>query len=190
MFHININRKTLLLAGFGLVALLGFAAITYGACGKGHGCGAARPCGQKALCTKSAPAEPAEMTAEEKAASVKVQAAGIGYLTAAQLSTMLRSGKPPVVIDVLSPKSYTGSRIKGAINIPYSKINAIAPTVLPDKSAQIVVYCANYQCGASLSAAKTLKALGYTNVHDYKGGLAEWTSKGLPLEGSNVASKQ
>jgi rhodanese-related sulfurtransferase len=28
-------------------------------------------------------------------------------------------------------------------------------------------------------------ALGYTNVHDYRGGIKEWAEKGLPTEGTS-----
>jgi len=116
----------------------------------------------------------------------KVESVGATFLTAAGLNEKIKSGQPPVIINVLPVASYTSSRIKGSINIPYKEVGALAPKVLPDKNAEVVVYCGSYQCGASIQAAKTLKELGYTNVYDYKGGLKEWTERGLPLEGDKV----
>jgi Rhodanese-related sulfurtransferase len=60
--------------------------------------------------------------------------------------------------------------LPGAINIPHTKIDELAPTLLPDKSAEIITYCATLQCYFSEIAAKRLIALGYTNVKDYREG--------------------
>jgi len=73
--------------------------------------------------------------------------------------------------------------LPGAINLPPS---AVDPSVLarriPDRNAEIVVYCANPDCEDSVATAHRLQALGYTNVHHYPGGKNEWREAGLPLE--------
>ena len=54
---------------------------------------------------------------------------------------------------------------------------------VPDKSVPVVVYGAG---GASLDsavAAEKLAGAGYTNVMDLRGGLPEWVSQGLSIEG-------
>jgi len=149
-------------------------------CGETCNC-AARKEGAACACKTVEATEATEMSPLVAAAKAKVEAAGFSFLTAQQLDARLKSKTPPVVIDVLSQKSFAASHIKGAINIPMSDIKKTAPTLLPDKNAAIVVYCGSYQCGASLNAAAVLKKLGYTNIHDYKGGLKEWTELGLPL---------
>ena len=152
-----------------------------GGCGAGGRC-AARTEGAACTCKTAAMTEPTEeLSPLVAAAKAKVEAAGFGFMTAQQLQAKLNSKTPPVVIDVLSQKSFAASHIKGAINIPMGDIKKTAPTMLKDKKAEIVVYCGSYQCGASLNAAEALKKLGYTNIHDYKGGLKEWTELGLPL---------
>ena len=55
--------------------------------------------------------------------------------------------------------------------------------LIPDMNAEVVVYCANYGCPASIEAGKTLKRLGYTNVHDFKGGMKEWLDRKYTVEG-------
>ena len=118
------------------------------------------------------------------AAAKKVRAAGVGFLSAEALSQKIKAGRPPIIIDVLSADDYRERHIKGAVNIPYKSVAELAPKILPDRGAEIAVYCASYRCGASLTAAKALRKLGYTNVHDYKGGISEWSAKKLPVEGS------
>jgi len=171
----------------------GSAIARCGTCESQRGCGGAAGCsahkegatctckGATCACKVAAAAEATEMSPLEAAAKARVEAAGVGFLTAQELSAKMKSKTPPIVVDVLSPKSFAASHIEGAINIPTSDMARTAPKLLPEKNAEIVVYCGSYRCGASLKAAVTLKALGYTNIHDYKGGLKEWTEMGLPL---------
>ena len=52
------------------------------------------------------------------------------------------------------------------------------------KDDDIVVYCSNPGCLASLAAYHRLVDHGYTHVRRYAGGLVDWEDAGLPLEGS------
>jgi len=54
------------------------------------------------------------------------------------------------------------------------------------KEEEIVVYCANPTCIASLAAYRRLVEHGYTNVRRYPGGLIDWEDAGLPLEGERA----
>jgi rhodanese-related sulfurtransferase len=87
-----------------------------------------------------------------------------------------------VVINVLDKELYDDCHIKGSIHIPFEMIEQQADAI--DKTADIVIYCSNYQCATSEYAARKLCALGFTNVSIYEGGMAEWFQQGLPCEGS------
>ncbi len=52
---------------------------------------------------------------------------------------------------------------------------------------EIVVYCTNPDCLASISAYQRLVKEGYTNVHRYAGGVEDWETAGLPLESSHAS---
>ena len=52
------------------------------------------------------------------------------------------------------------------------------------KDDEIVVYCTNPPCLASVAAYHRLEQEGYTNVRRYSGGIEDWESAGLPLERS------
>ncbi|MGD0676276.1 MAG: rhodanese-like domain-containing protein [Polyangiaceae bacterium] len=50
------------------------------------------------------------------------------------------------------------------------------------KDDEIVVYCTNPPCLASVAAYHRLLQEGYTNVRRYAGGVEDWESAGLPLD--------
>lgn len=81
-----------------------------------------------------------------------------------------------VVLDVRTPAEFAEGHIPGAVNLPVDEVKARVEALIADKSTAIVVYC---RSGArSATAARTLKALGYTDVADM-GGLSNWP---FPLE--------
>jgi rhodanese-related sulfurtransferase len=47
-----------------------------------------------------------------------------------------------VLVETLAPEYYNYKHLPGAINLPPDKVGELAPTLLPDKTAEIVVYCA------------------------------------------------
>jgi rhodanese-related sulfurtransferase len=55
--------------------------------------------------------------------------------------------------------------------------------VLPDKRAEIVVYCMNPGCLASREEARELEEMGYQRVLHYAAGKQDWIRAGLPVEG-------
>ena len=48
---------------------------------------------------------------------------------------------PFVLLEVLAPKYYRHSHLPGALNLPPGKVGEMAPDLLPDKNAEIVLYC-------------------------------------------------
>ncbi|PSK96536.1 hypothetical protein CLV63_111131 [Murinocardiopsis flavida] len=66
-------------------------------------------------------------------------------------------------------------------------VDTKAPTLLPDRGAAIVTYCANPACPNpacpnSGQVADRLVRLGYTDVRKYREGIEDWTVAGLPTE--------
>lgn len=45
------------------------------------------------------------------------------------------------LLEVLAPKFYRHSHLPGALNLPPGKVAEMAPDLLPDKEAEIVLYC-------------------------------------------------
>ena len=99
-----------------------------------------------------------------------------------ELRQKLESGVPLVVVDALPPMSYAHSHLPGAINLPPERVDEAASNRIPDKTTEIVVYCANPECESSIDTMRRLLALGYQHVRHYPGGKDEWRRSGLPLE--------
>lgn len=93
-----------------------------------------------------------------------------------------------VLVEALGPMYYEDAHLPGAINVPHDQVDALAPERLPDRDAEIVVYCSNGPCKNSGIASRRLEELGYTNVADYHEGKQEWIGAGLPVERGAAAA--
>ena len=98
------------------------------------------------------------------------------------LKAKLDRGDMFVLVDTLPESAYRKGHLPGAINIPSDDILAEAPKRIPDRDADIVVYCGNGPCKRSSISAHRLGRLGYRNVRDYHEGKADWVAAGLPVE--------
>ena len=47
------------------------------------------------------------------------------------------------LVETLPQVAYEHAHLPGAINVPSDQVNVLAPELLPDKNAEIVVYCAS-----------------------------------------------
>lgn len=98
------------------------------------------------------------------------------------LKAKIDRGDGFVLLDTLPAAVYRKGHLPGGINIPSDDILDDAPRRIPDRDAEIVVYCANGPCKRSRLAAERLEALGYRRVRDYHEGKADWIDAGLPVE--------
>ncbi len=65
-------------------------------------------------------------------------------ITREELKLKLERGDRFVLVETLPQEKYRAGHIRGAINLPPDDIRNRAPDLLPDKNAEIVVYCAAY----------------------------------------------
>ena len=47
------------------------------------------------------------------------------------------------LVETLPSTAYHHAHLPGAINLPPERVRELAPRLLPDQSAEIIVYCAN-----------------------------------------------
>jgi rhodanese-related sulfurtransferase len=88
-----------------------------------------------------------------------------------EAKNIIESDKEYILLDVRTEEEFALEHIKNAINLPDYEIALKFQEILPEKDAQIIVYC---QSGRrSVNAAKMLVELGYTSVHDL-GGINDW----------------
>ncbi len=86
----------------------------------------------------------------------------------------------PVLVDVREKDEFRAGYIPGAIHVPRGFLEMQAEQKLPDKGAEVVVYCAGGT--RSAFAAKTLSELGYENVISANPGFVRWKDLRFPME--------
>ena len=93
------------------------------------------------------------------------------------------AGEPaPRLVEALPVRYFQEGHLPSASHMPHDQIAELAPAALPDRSADIIIYCASATCQNSHKAAAALERLGYSNVSVFAGGKQEWVEAGLPLE--------
>ena len=60
-----------------------------------------------------------------------------------ELKEKIERGDKFRLVETLPPTAYQHAHLPGAINLPPDRVTELAPQLLPDKRAEIVVYCAS-----------------------------------------------
>ena len=107
-----------------------------------------------------------------------------------ELKEKMDRGDDFVLIDTLAEMYYRHSHLPGAINVPADEVGERIPELLPDREAEIVVYCMDPPCPASEQVARELAAMGYRTVRDYVGGKQDWKAHGLPAAGRHYERRK
>jgi rhodanese-related sulfurtransferase len=84
-----------------------------------------------------------------------------------------------LLIDTREDHEWEASHAAGAKHLSRGVLERDIETVVPDKSAKLVLYCG----GGFRSAlsAESLQKMGYTNVWSLAGGWRAWNAAGLPV---------
>ncbi len=116
--------------------------------------------------------------AEGSAASISV----------AELVARLQQPGELSLVDAREQGAYSTSHLLFAANLPRSRVELRAPRLIPRRSAPVVVVDAGG--GEAIDVARTLGALGYSDVAVLQGGNPAWEAAGHELySGVNVPSK-
>lgn len=106
----------------------------------------------------------------------------VKFATLEELKSRLedKSRRAPVLVDVREKDEYRAGFIPGALHLPRGFLEMQAEQKLPEKDAEIIVYCAGGT--RSAFAAKSLIELGYTNVTSANPGFVRWKDLKYPVE--------
>jgi len=90
------------------------------------------------------------------------------------------TGGNALFLDVREQDEWDEGAVTGAVHVPRGNLEQRIEGLVPDRSREIVVYCA----GGSRSAfaAKSLAELGYDNVYNLAGGFTDWKRSGFEIE--------
>jgi rhodanese-related sulfurtransferase len=102
---------------------------------------------------------------------------------------MVHDGGELALLDVREVGQFGESHLLFATPLPYSRLELDVGSLVPRKSARVVV-CDDGIVGVAERAAGRLRALGYTDVAILEGGTRAWAKAGEALfKGVNVPSK-
>jgi len=98
-------------------------------------------------------------------------------LDVTEVSQLMQEGKEIVLIDVRTPQEYEQGHLEGSelMNIYDADFESRIKEL--DKDKEYVVYCRSG--GRSGKAASMMEKLGFTNIHNMKGGILAWNRAGL-----------
>jgi rhodanese-related sulfurtransferase len=63
-------------------------------------------------------------------------------ITREELKAKIDRGGPFRLVEALPAEAYRRGHLPGAVNVPADQVAELAPRLLPDKGAEVVVYCA------------------------------------------------
>jgi sulfur-carrier protein adenylyltransferase/sulfurtransferase len=99
-------------------------------------------------------------------------------VSAQQVNELLKNnGKSPILLDVRESDEWRQGHLEGALPLPRGFLEIKVDSVVPDKNAPIIAYCAGGV--RSLLAAKVMKEMGYQNVSSMAGGYGAWKNGGF-----------
>ena len=93
---------------------------------------------------------------------------------------ILASDEKPLLIDVREDNEWAAGHAAGAIHLGKGIIERDIEAKVPDKGANMVLYCGGGF--RSALAADALQQMGYTNVISLDGGWKAWQESGMPVE--------
>ena len=99
-----------------------------------------------------------------------------GEITPEQLNERVQAGDKPQILDVRELDEVQHGTLPEATHLSRAHFESRVEDVVPDKDAEIVVYCASGV--RSVFSAKSMKELGYTNVISMSGGFNRWKDLG------------
>ena len=99
-----------------------------------------------------------------------------------ELKAKLDRGDDVRLIMALNRWAFEAKHIPGSLH--FDTPDELYAAVRPDD--EVVVYCSQVDCLASVAMYRDLVKRGYEHVRRYAGGLLDWEEAGLPLEGTFV----
>lgn len=104
----------------------------------------------------------------------------IREVTVAETRERMKADKGVRLIDVREDNEWTDAHAAGAEHLGKGIIERDIEAEVPDKSAQVILYCGGgYR---SALAADVLQQMGYTNVFSMAGGWKAWKNSGAATE--------
>jgi rhodanese-related sulfurtransferase len=105
------------------------------------------------------------------------------WIEANELKHRLDRGEAVTVVDVRGRDEFVGplGHIATARNVPVAELASRLPELAGLERGPVVLVCRTDK--RSATAARTLRAAGFTQVNVLRRGMEQWNETGLPVEG-------
>src|SRR5262245_24695097 len=113
---------------------------------------------------------------------IVAEVAAMRCLDASGLAERMRSGSPPLLLDVREPEEFVGDlgHIEGSLLVPMDALERRLPKLAGYVDRDVVVVC---RAGArSASAGAIFQRAGFRQVYNLEGGMLSWGAAGLPVQ--------
>jgi len=67
----------------------------------------------------------------------------VATITRDELQQKIVRGDKFALVETLPAQTFQHAHLPGAVNLPPDQVARLAPTLVPDKTAEVVVYCSN-----------------------------------------------
>jgi len=104
----------------------------------------------------------------------------IKEVTVAETRERVAANPQAKLIDVREDNEWDAAHAAGAIHLGKGIIERDIEETVPDKSAELILYCGGGF--RSALAADVLQNMGYTNVYSMAGGWKAWKDSGAAVE--------
>jgi len=115
---------------------------------------------------------------------IRARAEGLATVSPQDAIRMMNRGA--LVIDLRAAEQYVAGHLAGARRLDGEQILKAADTLKKYKQKPLIVYDESGSLGTS--AARQLKAQGFEQAFNLRGGLAAWRAENLPLEKGSKAN--
>lgn len=110
---------------------------------------------------------------------VNAAKAKISEVTVQQVKADLDAGKKIILLDVRSKEEFDAGHLPYAVNVSRGLLEWMIFSAVPDKNANIVVYCRTD--ARSALATLVLNEMGYNNAKNMTGAFKAWGLAGYPI---------
>jgi rhodanese-related sulfurtransferase len=108
-------------------------------------------------------------------------AALMNTITREELKLKLDGGEEFTLVNCLDEWMFREKRIPSSIRFEKAFLTTLNP------KGEVIVYCSNPGCTASVLVYHQFVEHGFQNVAHYPGGIADWEDGGYPFEGEGAA---
>ncbi len=100
-------------------------------------------------------------------------------VTTAEAAQLMQSRPEVVVLDVRTPAEFAAGHLAGATMVDFYSASFRADVGKLDRQKAYLVYC--HTGNRSAQAVMVMQQLGFREVYNMLGGIAEWQAEGRPV---------